>query len=191
MTNKIIKEGEHEYIFIWHGDYPASFNDRNAMYKDMSEKNKWEKFAEYLYLWENKKWIQTKTRPDNVTIVHKIQKRLFDRKSKQPVHSVFGFSKSGFAIYINKESEKNQNKGAVCQNKIKSEAIRTFQRDILRIDVDDPNWVLVNTWLDGQRKEFSCVAIELLLYEWDISRKEDKRYYLDKEEFFWYQHFTH
>jgi S-adenosylmethionine/arginine decarboxylase-like enzyme len=184
---------EYQYMFLWNGKYPEKKKLRDDMYKRLSSKVILDPFAECVYVLDkkSKEWKNVTTENiEHIENLGKIQERLFSGAKKNIIAAhAFGFSKQGFAVFVQKAEEKNKNKGALCSNKTKEQAMTTFRKEVLEINEGtNPMWVTVSTWLETKLKPMSCVAIELLLQLWDVSRKDTYRYYLDMEDFFFYQY---
>ena len=193
LSKKIIDMEEYQYMFLWNGKYPEKKKLRDDMYKRLSNKVILDPFAECVYVLDkkSKEWKNVTTENiEHIENLGKIQERLFSGAKKNIIAAhAFGFSKQGFAVFVQKAEEKNKNKGALCSNKTKEQAMTTFRKEVLEINEGtNPMWVTVSTWLETKLKPMSCVAIELLLQLWDVSRKDTYRYYLDMEDFFFYQY---
>jgi hypothetical protein len=192
LTNKIITMNGHQYLFIWDGKYSNVKKQRVDMYTKLSNKNLLDLFAEHVYVWENNEWkVVSLENGEHTANLKKIQSTIFGSASQlKNVSKVFGFSKPGFALYVKKEGELNVNKGALCSNKNKVNALKSLREEVLGITEEtNPQWLAISVWFKDKDKDmvYVCAAIELYLQLWDTEHKNKQRYYLDMEEFFVYQ----
>jgi hypothetical protein len=193
LTRKMITLDEYQYLFLWNGKYPEKRKLRDDMYKRLSNKLILDPFAECVYVLDKttKEWKHVSTENgEHIENLGKIQEMLFAGTNKRiNASQTFGFSKQGFAVFVQKTEDKNKNKGALCNNKTKEQAMVTLRKDVLYVnDVSDALWVTVSTWLETKLKPMTCVAIELLLQLWDDVGKDGERHYLDLEDLFFYQY---
>jgi hypothetical protein len=163
---------------------------RVDMYKKLSNKNLVDIFAEHVYVWEENVWkLVSLEDGEHTANLKKIQSTVFEKSALNNVSGVFGFAKQGFALYVKKEGEMNVNKGALCSNKTKVNALKSLREEVLGIaDDKNPQWLAISLWFNDKDKDVVCVAIELFLKLWDSERRDRQRHYLDMEEFFMYQY---
>jgi hypothetical protein len=198
LSNKIHREGKQEYLFLWNGKYPETRAERKTMFQAMNNPRLLDTISRHVYFWDQQQqaWKITGDDPQHLLHLEKIQKKLFSPANLPKPAKVFGFlkqgSKSGFAIYIQKEAELNKNKGAVCQYKTKQGAVKSYLEEVLqnlRPDIPELQLNILEKWLkdDSRLQPVSCVASELLLQLSDLNKKRGDKYYLDMEEFFFFQ----
>jgi hypothetical protein len=203
LSDKIMKEGGNQYLFLWNGKYPEGKEDRKKMYQTLSNRLLVDAQAKHVYVWHpaSSSWrlVNTDEDPSSLVDLTKIQSRLFNRAAVVKPAKVFGFAKQGFAIYVDKGGELNQNKGALCSNKTKRGAIKSYLEEVLhtvRPDIQETQLDVLDKWMKDENnlQPVACVASELQLQWRDkcehgpkCAAKDKKRHYLDTEEYFLYQ----